>query len=403
MRINAHRTFWGVRKKSLTELVAYLNLKNNQKISSLKQRLEEIKSENLWLKERLDLLSKSDSNTFPPERKSAFIERVKKIEKRALPSEQKDDFMPNLKKTLFGLHRKQVNKHIKKLKMYQSEERKEVREQLDRLITLQNDLLNEIRLHSEKIEEEKSAKQLPSEAQRAKPIQDQKVETESVKQSIQQSTKRSAKQPAELNTQRTMQTAEHQHEQQAERAEQNEHVLHERPVERGGNVLHEQPAERDGNVLHVPLKNSVLIKQQVPESTRKPKRLTLEVSSFWEEDIEPFLSGLCEGSMVEREQWMHVYSDDPSQPGAPKVDGERQNVVLRQPAENRKSPAISDQGAYLRRKYIVGKIVGKDLKDDRGKLIARQDTEITELVLITAEQEGKLAELIVAMKLQQGD
>lgn len=107
--------------------------------------------------------------------------------------------------------------------------------------------------------------------------------------------------------------------------------------------------------------------------------------------------------MVEREQWMHVYSDDPSQSGAPKLDGERQNVVLRQPAENRKSPAISDQGAYLRRKYIVGKIVGKDLKDDRGKLIARQDTEITELVLITAEQEGKLAELIVAMKLQQGD
>lgn len=195
MRINAHRTFWGVRKKSLTELVAYLNLKNNQKISSLKQRLEETKSENLWLKERLDLLSKSDSNTFPPERKSAFIERVKKIEKSALPSEQKDDFMPNLKKTLFGLHPKQVNKHIKKLKMYQSEERKEVREQLDRLITLQTDLLNEIRLHSEKIEEEKSAKQLPSETQRAKPIQDQKVETESVKQSIQQSTKRSAKQP----------------------------------------------------------------------------------------------------------------------------------------------------------------------------------------------------------------
>lgn len=386
MRINARRTFWGLQKKSVNELVVYLNLKNNQKISKSKHKLVEMKSENIWLQEQFDLLNKSALKNFSPEQKSAFIERLNKIEKSALPTKQTDDFMPNLKKTLFGLHPEKVKAHIKQLKMYQSNELKEVNEQLDRLISQRNALLDEIRLYWENFEEEKSVKQSPSEEQQTEPEQKQGVQGESVKEIVQQvtpqSTRISGTQSAQLN-QPTVQIADEQH------------------VRHGQRVQHEQHEQQDQPIPHVPVQNLRLIKQQAPVSNSKPKRLTMEVSSFWEEDIEVFLAGFSTASTIESEQSIHSHSGDISQRDGLERSRERLDVGLHQPVGSKKSQAISDQSAHLRRKYIVGKIAGKELKDDRGKLIARQDTEITEQVLITAEQEGKLAELIVNMKLQR--
>lgn len=51
----------------------------------------------------------------------------------------------------------------------------------------------------------------------------------------------------------------------------------------------------------------------------------------------------------------------------------------------------------LKRSYIVGKLAGEDLLDRHGHLIVARNTEITEVTVKLAEQEGKLAELIVNM------
>jgi hypothetical protein len=61
------------------------------------------------------------------------------------------------------------------------------------------------------------------------------------------------------------------------------------------------------------------------------------------------------------------------------------------------SPAITDEIRSLRQRYIVGKLTGEDLLDQRGRLIAAKHTPITSELMEHAEREGKLAELIVNM------
>lgn len=67
-------------------------------------------------------------------------------------------------------------------------------------------------------------------------------------------------------------------------------------------------------------------------------------------------------------------------------------------AMDSKTP-ISDEIGHLRSKYITGKVAGKDLIDHRGREIIRKDRVITEDVIEAADREGKLAELIVNMKI----
>lgn len=61
------------------------------------------------------------------------------------------------------------------------------------------------------------------------------------------------------------------------------------------------------------------------------------------------------------------------------------------------SPAITDEIASIRRKYIVGKAAGEDLVDSKGSLIIAKYGLITEDVMRRADEEGKLAELIAFM------
>ncbi|MEB3101357.1 hypothetical protein [Ferviditalea candida] len=65
--------------------------------------------------------------------------------------------------------------------------------------------------------------------------------------------------------------------------------------------------------------------------------------------------------------------------------------------EGKSSLAVSDEIRQLRRKYIVGKIAGEDLLDRSGRLIVGKNQPITEAVMLKADQEGKLSELIVNM------
>lgn len=73
------------------------------------------------------------------------------------------------------------------------------------------------------------------------------------------------------------------------------------------------------------------------------------------------------------------------------------NVAFSRQASGNHSPALAREIDQLRKKYVIGKWVGKDLYDPEGGLIASRNTVITEEIMQLADQAGKLPELIVDM------
>jgi hypothetical protein len=61
------------------------------------------------------------------------------------------------------------------------------------------------------------------------------------------------------------------------------------------------------------------------------------------------------------------------------------------------SSTITDEIRQMRIKYIVGKISGSVLMDVNGNVIVGKNQRITEAILAKADQNGKLAELVVSM------
>jgi hypothetical protein len=65
--------------------------------------------------------------------------------------------------------------------------------------------------------------------------------------------------------------------------------------------------------------------------------------------------------------------------------------------ENLKSKAVSGEIENLRYKYLVGKIAGEDIYNNKNNIIIPKNTEITTDIITIAEKEGKLSELIINM------
>ena len=64
------------------------------------------------------------------------------------------------------------------------------------------------------------------------------------------------------------------------------------------------------------------------------------------------------------------------------------------------STASSRNLDEIKRKYIVGKLSGKEIRDAQGRIIVGQNEMITEEIVDLADQSGKLVELIVHMTIQ---
>lgn len=65
------------------------------------------------------------------------------------------------------------------------------------------------------------------------------------------------------------------------------------------------------------------------------------------------------------------------------------------------SKSIVSEREKVRSKYLIGKIVGKDLFDKQGNLLFTKGSIITENLIKTVDKEGKLGELILNMELPQ--
>ena len=61
--------------------------------------------------------------------------------------------------------------------------------------------------------------------------------------------------------------------------------------------------------------------------------------------------------------------------------------------------SLLEQIDSIKSQYIVGKVAGEDLMDSKGRLIISKSQVITSQAVNTAHREGKLAELIVNMKI----
>lgn len=62
-----------------------------------------------------------------------------------------------------------------------------------------------------------------------------------------------------------------------------------------------------------------------------------------------------------------------------------------------KNDNVKEDINRIRNKYLIGKVAGKDLVDNKGNIIVSKDSIITEETITRAEKEGKLPELIVNM------
>lgn len=80
---------------------------------------------------------------------------------------------------------------------------------------------------------------------------------------------------------------------------------------------------------------------------------------------------------------------------------EKEEKVKKEEDKHENSDNINNEIQDIKLKYIVGKIAGEDLYDDKGNLIIAKDSIITNNVLEKAEKEGKLADLIVDMKIPE--
>jgi len=141
-------------------------------------------------------------------------------------------------------------------------------------------------------------------------------------------------------------------------------------------LMNQQIRERDFRSMPVPehkglIQNDMVIQQ----------RLTIDASSFWEEDIENLL--------FPQQQWNTIVQEN--------SNSSEMHTKVMMDVKTKKSLALENHAYDLRRKYIVGKIVGEQIRDNRGNSIATKGKVITDEILKKVEAEGKLTELIVNM------
>ncbi|WP_123039448.1 hypothetical protein [Cohnella candidum] len=78
----------------------------------------------------------------------------------------------------------------------------------------------------------------------------------------------------------------------------------------------------------------------------------------------------------------------------PVIDDDLPSTVL-----SEESAALAEDIRQIKYKYIVGKIAGQDLSGHDGRILVRKNEVISEEHIELADREGKLADLIVSMRI----
>lgn len=149
--------------------------------------------------------------------------------------------------------------------------------------------------------------------------------------------------------------------------------------------------------------------EKVEELSEIKKKLELKEIPL-EETIEKLVEKehLLEKSMEDKDNSMDNIGfgfcnrNDDKENKTKKYDDEKintSNIFLEnKPVE---SKAVTSEIKNIRSKYLIGKIVGEDLMDKKGRLLAKKGSTITEDLIEIIDKEGKLAELILNMVLPE--
>lgn len=118
-----------------------------------------------------------------------------------------------------------------------------------------------------------------------------------------------------------------------------------------------------------------------------------EISNFWGIDFNKIeLDGYHE--MLEKGDTKENIDNVEKVEKIEKIENVDGKVASKQEKVNK---TLENRIENMRLKYLVGKIVGEDLMDNKGIVIASKNVRITEELINIADKQGKLAELILNM------
>lgn len=126
-------------------------------------------------------------------------------------------------------------------------------------------------------------------------------------------------------------------------------------------------------------------------------------NSFWS-DVEDWANASFEfpDNQIDKEFAVNLsVNEDISFPPQPHTEEIRkiEPIVITETDSSEHSQVILEQIDSIKTQYIVGKIAGEDLFDLQGNVIVKENARITRDVVELANKCGKLADLIVNMKL----
>lgn len=416
------RSIWGIQLRSFNDLHQYLNKKHSRKKTKLQRIMQELQDENNRIQMRIDLFlspgSDPASKLTPPDVRSSNF---------ALDEswfEPQHHFTIRFKKRLFGLNVKKVHSYIGELTRMQRDELQEMLKELSALMEEREQLL--IRLSSfestnhsevaaaspEILKEEAHVQEATAEKemhQEAAPVKEG-INAENMRERRKEHLKRQI-----ILAQMFMEFSQIQMQQWKEQFKEKfeAQIKDQLLLKLKNHLLTEQPdeTEEDWREIQEIIRQKIMAgqkqiksrsnvvafqhkgrRQSMPNLTATPykRRLTVNGTNFWDEDIESLL--FQADVLYENEGVTYVpYS------GHPEMIVESDSIHQERFIESKQNPAITTQAYLLRKKYIVGKLAGADLKDSSGKIIVAKNEVITEEVMNQAEQQGKLAELIVNM------
>lgn len=122
-------------------------------------------------------------------------------------------------------------------------------------------------------------------------------------------------------------------------------------------------------------------------------------SSYFDSKNEQALGSPNEWAIIDNEFSIFGNKDDGSHAQPIKNEGIQTNHLEQIESVDFYNDAILEQIDSIKTQYIVGKIAGEDLYDHQGHVIVARNSLLTREVVEQANENGKLAELIVNMKL----
>lgn len=182
----------------------------------------------------------------------------------------------------------------------------------------------------------------------------------------------------------------------------------------GSEVYKVEPPVEILNKNETPKSQDFNIYYKDPESVKQ-----FFTSDFWGDDLEDVLNSsdedditckspaeVSEKAILEADQCILEPSKEIVQEAdyAPETNDSFKDDLVHEPVIEHKqieNKEMANKIKDVRLKYLVGKIVGEDLMDKTGKLLAKKGSTITELLVEIASIEGVLSELIINMQLPE--